>query len=138
MAMTRWEPFRESPSLQNVFERFFNENNQSAAGPRMALNAHETEEGLVFEASVPGAKKDDFEISYKDQFLTIKATLQEQKAAEGTRFHLREITHGEASRTLRLPFPVDADKAKAEYSDGVLKLSLPKSEAARPRSIPIS
>lgn len=137
MAMTRWEPFREAQTLQSVFEKFFQEGTQGP-GPRLALNAYETEDGLVFEAAVPGARKDSFEISYKDQFLTIKTTLTEEKAAEGTRFHLKEIVRGEASRTLRLPFPVDADKAKAEYADGVLKLTLPKSEAAKPRSIPIN
>lgn len=137
MAMTRWEPFREAQTLQNVFDRFFQEG-ANGATPRMALNAYETEDGLVFEAAVPGARKDSFEISYKDQFLTIKATLHEEKAAEGTRYHLKEILRGETSRTLRLPFPVDADKATAEYADGVLRLTMPKSEAAKPRSIPIN
>lgn len=137
MAMTRWEPFREAQTLQNVFEKFFQEGSQGS-GPRLALNAYETDDGLVFEAAVPGARKDSFEISYKDQFLTIKANLAEEKTEQNGRYHLREIARGETSRTLRLPFPVDADKAKAEYADGVLKLTMPKSEAARPRSIPIS
>ena len=137
MAMTRWEPFREAQTLQNVFEKFFQEGTQSP-GPKLALNAYETEDGLVFEAAVPGARKDSFEINYKDQFLTIKATLNQEKVTEGTRYHLKEIVRGETSRTLRLPFPVEADKAKAEYADGVLKLTLPKSEAAKPRSIPIN
>ena len=105
MAMTRWEPFREAQTLQNVFEKFFQEGAQGT-GPKLALNAYETEEGLVFEAALPGARKDSFEINYKDQFLTIKASLSEEKTTEGTRYHLKEIVRGRPRQLAHVLRPV--------------------------------
>jgi HSP20 family protein len=99
-----------------------------------ALNVWEDAECLYAEAEVPGLSLNDIEVYVVGDELTIKGR---RKAAEGhdLSFHRQERGTGEFSRTVALPFPVIAERVDAALKDGVLTLTLPKAESARPKKI---
>ena len=105
--------------------------------PAMPVDVLETNEALVLKAQIPGTNKEQLEIHYEKDVLTVKAEIPAEEKPENGRFLLRERSAGTVSRTFRLPFPVDADQAQAEYQNGLLVLTLPKLESAKPRQIAI-
>jgi HSP20 family protein len=83
---------------------------------------------------------DDIDISISDGMLTIQAEIREDKEEHGeddTRYYLREQRYKRFARSMRLPTAINADKAEAEYKNGVLRLTLPKAEQAKPIQITI-
>jgi HSP20 family protein len=102
--------------------------------PKVDIVDYENE--LELQAALPGVKKEDMDVSISNQSVTIRATTKKETKEEGKVFR-REITRGEYQRTLSLPEFVDADNAKATFKDGILKLSLPKTEKAKVKKIEI-
>jgi HSP20 family protein len=86
---------------------------------------------------LPGIKADDIDITIDNGMLTIQGEAQEEHAEEGERYHLRERRYGTFCRSVALPVGVDAGKATAEFEDGVLTLTLPKAEEAKPKRIAV-
>lgn len=105
--------------------------------PAMPVDVMETPEAIVVTAQVPGTTKDKLEVHYEKDILTLKAEIPAEQAPEAGKFLLRERCSGSINRTFRLPYPVDAEQAKAEYQNGLLILTLPKLESAKPRQIVI-
>ncbi|MEE8451831.1 MAG: Hsp20/alpha crystallin family protein [Thermoguttaceae bacterium] len=102
-----------------------------------AVNLWEEGDTLNVELEVPGLSSDQVDISVVAGELTIELNRPGSKE-EGVLFHRRERWFGEIKRVLRLPFDVDADRVLAELHDGVLKITLPKAENAKPRKISIA
>ena len=100
-----------------------------------ALNVWEEQDNLFAEAEVPGFKNEDLEISVVGNELTIKGHRQDERADKDTVFHRRERGVGTFTRVIRLPIEIDAARVQANLCDGVLLLTLPKSEAAKPHKI---
>ena len=100
----------------------------------LAVNIHSNDEAFILSALVPGLKAEDLNIQILEDVVTISG---EYKADE-SEYLLRELPHGSFRRSLRLPTPVDASKADARIVEGVLTLSLPKAESAKPRTIKIA
>ncbi len=135
MQLSVFEP-NNGLSLRDAFNRLLEDSFvRPERFPTMSVDVMETQETIVVKASVPGASKDSIQVSYEKDLLTIKAEIPAEQAPEQGRMLLRERAHGSFSRTFRLPFPVDADAAQAEYKDGVLTLTLPKQESHKPRFI---
>jgi len=88
-------------------------------------------------ASIPGVKPEDIDISVTGDVLTIKGETVEEKEEKEGNYHLRERRYGAFQRAVSLPTLVRADKASAEFENGVLKLTLPKVEEVKPKSIKI-
>lgn len=101
-----------------------------------AVNVWEDDQTLYAEAELPGLKMDDIEVYVLADELTIKGE-RKHNAADDATFHRRERGVGTFSRVLRLPVEVEADKVKADLRDGVLRIMLPKAQAARPRKIEV-
>lgn len=101
-----------------------------------AVNVWEEGEHLFAEAELPGAKSEDVDVSVAADELTIRGR-RTAGVPEGSPYHRQEREVGEFSRTLRLPYEVDADGVEATLSDGVLLLKLPKAVSARPRKIQV-
>lgn len=101
-----------------------------------AMNLWESGDSLVAEAEVPGMKSEDLDISVVGNELTIRGHRQ-PCGEEGAAYHRRERGLGEFSRSVRLPIDVDGSKVSAELRDGVLRITLPKAEAAKPRKIEV-
>lgn len=92
---------------------------------------------IVVKAELPGMSGKDLDISLTDTTLTIRAEHKEEKETKEGNYVVKEMQHGEFQRTLSLPDSVDADKAKANFKDGVLELVLPKSAPAKRRTIKV-
>lgn len=136
MNLIKFEPFNELAGLTDTLERSFLRRKEWNV-PVMQLDAIETAEELIIKATVPGASKESFQAEFEDGVLSLKAEVKAEETVENARYHLRERTFGKVSRTLRIPFHVEADKTKAEFENGVLTLTLPKATSARKRVIEI-
>jgi HSP20 family protein len=101
------------------------------------VNVWEQGNALLVEMEVPGIKNDQVEISVAGGELSIKVERPEVEQ-ENVRFHRRERPVGSFTRVLRLPVEVDANKVEAELRDGVLSITLPKAESAKPRKINVA
>ena len=139
--MTRHEPGSSAMPLRDAMEQLFRDSFVVPFGPmattsRVPVDVYETKDAFVVKASMPGLTADELTISVQQQTVTIHG---EPKAEEltGLRPLLQERRIGPFDRTFGLPVPVDAAKVQAELSDGVLSLTLPKSEAAKPRKIQV-
>lgn len=103
-------------------------------GYTLSVDIREQEDAYVLQALVPGLKADDLNIQVLEDVVTIEG---EFKAGENE-YLVRELPHGSFHRSLRLPVALEAEKAQAKISDGVLTLTLPKAESARPKNIKIA
>lgn len=104
----------------------------------LPIDAYATDDEVVILAAAPGISADDIEISIEKNTLTISGTVPsvaKSDHAKGATWYLHELPSGIFRRALTLPIEVDASKAEATFDQGVLRLSLPKAEAARPRQI---
>lgn len=100
----------------------------------LGINVREEENAYVLSALVPGLKAEDLNIQVLDDVVRIDG---EYKAAEES-YLVRELPSGSFTRTLRLPAAIEADSVEAKIADGVLTLTLPKAESARPKKIQVT
>ncbi len=134
--LVRWDPFREMDALfDNAWSmprvRWAG---ADACGP--AMDVSEEDDKYLVKVSLPGVNPDDLQVTVVENVLTVAG---EVKADEKTdrRYHVRERRFGSFSRKVTLPVPVQGDKVEAEYVHGVLTLTLPKAEEARPKRIAV-
>ena len=100
----------------------------------LSVDVREEDEAYILNALVPGLKADDLNIQILDDVVTITGEFK----ADESEYLMRELPHGSFRRTLRLPAALDAGKAEARITDGVLTLRLAKAESARPRTIKVA
>jgi HSP20 family protein len=117
---------------------------ESDRGPRPvegwfpAVDVYEDKDTLTVRAELPGLKKEEIEISLHEGVLTLAGERKGEVKAEGAETYRSERWLGRFSRTVNLPVAVVADQIKATYTDGVLTVSLPKAEEAKPKQISIT
>jgi HSP20 family protein len=102
-----------------------------------ALDVSETKDNYIVKAELPGMKKEDIEVSLHDGCLSISGERKAEEKSEGAEVYRAERFVGRFQRALTLPAPVAGDKVKAEYKDGILTVTLPKTEEAKPKTITI-
>ncbi len=141
--ITRWDPFAEMATLRHTMDRIFDEGRPWRA---LSLNGgeayfpvdlYETNDEVVVKASLPGVKAEDIDISVTGQVVTIKAESREEHEEKSPNYYRRERRAGSAMRQLQLPSEVDSGKAEASFENGVLRLTLPKAEAVKPKTIKV-
>ena len=141
----RWQPMREMVTLRDAMDQLFDEAftrpRGLTDGGRIAmapsLDMFETENDVVIRAALPGMKAEDVDINVTGELLTIKGETQEKSEVEEKSYHLREHRWGRFERSVALPTMVLSDKAKAEFEDGILTITLPKAEEVKPKSITV-
>jgi HSP20 family protein len=101
------------------------------------VDLYEEADRLVARVDLPGVAKDDVKITLKDEVLTITAERREPKRPEGSTLYRNERIWGTFQRSLYIPIAVKADEVHAAYRDGVLTVTMPKAEEAKPRQITI-
>lgn len=99
----------------------------------LRVNVREHDEAFVLSALVPGFTADDLNIQVLEDVVRIEGEFKQDE----NQYLMRELPHGSFSRTLRMPTAIDADHVEAKIADGVLTLTLPKAESARPKKIQI-
>ncbi len=146
MAIVRWEPLRDLVSTHDEFNRLFNETfsrffgGEEDLGARTwapAVDLYETDENFVMHCELPGVNPNDVEVRVEDNTLYLKGERKFEKEVKQENIHRLERSYGSFARSFALPASIDADKVQAEYKDGVLTLTLPKREEAKPKAIKI-
>lgn len=97
-----------------------------------------TDDDVLVEMAVPGAKPDDISISVSGETVHVSGEVKREQHEEKGQTYIDEMYHGQFQRSFTLPFPVDSAQANATFENGILKLTLPKSEAVKPRRIQVS
>lgn len=139
MAVNRWEPFGETTSLRDAMNRLFEDSvirPTAAMGNRGAaalLDVYEDGETYVVEIALPGVPPDNVEITVLGNVVTVRGEWPARP--EGRNYLHAERGGGRFERSISLPTELDASKAEAHAEHGVLRLALPKAEAARPKRI---
>jgi HSP20 family protein len=140
--LIRWEPARDIMTLREAMDHLFDEaftrpfSNGGCWGTP-AIDMYQTDEEIVVKAAVPGMKADEVQINVTGDILNIKGETKQSNEVKEKTYHMREQRWGTFERSLRLPTEVKADQAKAEFEDGILTVTLPKAEKARPKMITI-
>lgn len=141
--LIRWEPAREMMTLREAMDRLFDDaftRPLSIAGNGWAVPAvdmYQTDNEVVVKAALPGMKSEDVQLNVTGEVLTIKGEIKQKDEVKEKAYHLREQRWGMFERSVILPTEVVADKAKADFENGILTISLPKAEEAKPKSISI-
>jgi HSP20 family protein len=149
MAMVRWEPFRDLFSLQERMNRLFDESYRGrSAGSEEdwalggawapAVDIYERDGNLVLKAELPGLDPKDVDIRVENNVLTLRGQRKFENEVKRESFHRVERSYGSFSRSFTLPSTVDTDKVKADFKDGVLQVTLPTREEAKPKQIAIN
>ncbi len=142
-AINRFEPFRGT-SLQEQFSRLFNEawerNPQDASLTTWApaVDIYETEHELVLKADIPEIKPEELDIRVENNILTIRGERKFEKKVNEENYLRVERTYGSFARSFSLANTVNSEAIKADYSNGVLTLSIPKREEAKPKQIKVN
>jgi len=141
----RTSPFGDMLSLRQAMDRLFEE---SFVRPRsfftwgegnaLPLDIHATPDALVVEAALPGVRPEQVEITIEGTTLTISGSNEASQKVEEGGYLYQEIRRGSFSRTVTLPADLKTDRAVASFQDGMLRLSIPRAEEAKPRRITIT
>jgi len=140
--LIRWEPAREMMSLRDAMDRLFDDaftrplslrENWSAP----AIDMYQTNDEIVVKAALPGIKADEVQINITGEVLTLKGEVKHEEEKKEKAWHIREQRYGSFERSVVLPTDVVADKAKAEFENGILIITLPKADEVKPRTITV-
>ena len=130
-----WPTFSRLTGLQDEMDRLLEMPLQAWAP---ALDVHEDKDGYTVRVEVPGMKREDIVVSLQDGALVVSGERKEEKITGDTEVHRQERYYGKFSRALTLPTAVAGDKVKAAYKDGILTVTLPKAEEAKPKQIDVA
>jgi len=138
-------PFRDFERMRREMDRFWDSffdgglrrTTEEGGEWLPSLDVAETKDELVVKAEVPGMEPKDIDISLSDGVLTIKGGKKKEKEEKEADYHLVERSYGAFTRSVRLPKEVQSDKISASYKDGILNVTLPKSEKAKKKEIKI-
>jgi HSP20 family protein len=142
--MERWEPLKDMVSLRDAMNSLFQESFVRPGGVLspsavpMPMDVLENENEFVVKASLPGIKPENVQITVQGDTITIRGETQGEEEKKGETWHVRERRHGTSQRTLTLAAPINADKATAKFEHGILTLTLPKAEEAKPKQIKVT
>jgi HSP20 family protein len=142
--LSRWEPFRGAATLQeqvnrlfgNVLEHAGEESNLTSWAP--AVDIYETEHELVVKADLPEVDPKDLDIRVENNLLTIRGERKFEKKVNEENYLRVERAYGSFSRSFSLANTVNAEAIKADYQNGVLTLTIPKREEAKPKQIKVN
>ncbi len=145
--LARWDPFKELEEIRDAFDRFF--------GRSLALKKSEPsifdstpwtpsidmidkKDSIVVKAEIPGVDKKNIKVTFQDNTLTIKGETKREEEEKKGNYYYSERYYGSFSRTIELPVEIEKDKVKANYKDGILTITLPKSKEAESKETEIT
>lgn len=144
MTIIRGNPWREARTLRQAMNELFEDSfvppregqlEGTERRLRLPLDVYTTPEEIVIVASLPGVESDDVDVTIDDDRLTIRGELR--PPLENVDYLFQERAYGPFSRTLALNVPVETDEAEAVFENGVLRLTLPKAEESKPKTIEV-
>lgn len=141
--LSPWRQARPATTFRDVVDRMFDESFfgpswlSSGIGTGFTMDVYEEGNNYVVDATLPGVKPEDVDISLQGNTLTIRGSVANPGQKEGRHYLLQEITGGEFTRTISLPAEIDANNVDATFNHGVLHLILPKAPAYQSKRIQI-
>ena len=140
--LARWDPFRDLVSIHAQLNRLFGEASAGAeVGARgswlPALDVHEAKDRFVVTVELPGIDPKDVDVSVEDSTLTVRGERRFSEELDDENYHCVERRYGSFSRSLTLPKAADGEKIEAVFDKGVLRIEVPKVEAAKPKKITV-
>ncbi len=150
MAIIRWSPFREFNDLKREMDYLFDEFFGRRTSPSKAektipaaeihfppVDIYEKAAEIVIKAGIPGVKKEDIEVTFLKDTLTIRGERKRDRAVRDEDYYYLEHHYGSFSRSITLPVGLTPEGMKASYKDGILEIIIPKSEKEKPREIEV-
>lgn len=128
------------PDFDQIMAGFFRPLNTSSelSDWRPAADVRETDDAFVVEVELPGLKKEDVSVTFEDGTLTLSGERKYEEESNNSNLRRVERSYGSFSRSFRLPREIDADNVKAAFAHGILTVTVPKTETAKPRMIEIA
>ena len=137
-----WDPFENLAGIRDEMNRLFDSSLRRRVffdgAFAQAVDIVEDKDNLLVTVDLPGLTKDDVHVSIQDNTLTIRGERKSESEKKESNFYHRERVYGSFSRTIELPTTVDSTKVAANFRDGVLHVTLPKAEEAKPKEIKVS
>ena len=147
MAIVRWDPFRDLMTIQERMNRLFDqtlsktrvddEEGLTASTWSPAVDIFETADSIVLKAELPGVSRENIDIQVRDNTLTLKGERKFEREVKDENYLRIERSYGAFQRGFSLPAVIQQDKIKATFKDGVLEVSMPKAEVAKPKQVKI-
>ncbi|MBN2105568.1 Hsp20/alpha crystallin family protein [bacterium] len=145
MTLVRFNPLRDLVNIQSEMNRLFDdfyvrgsENVEPSTVWSPMVDISESDNEIVVVAELPGLQKEDVKIALQDNVLSLEGDKKQETVDKGKCYHRLERCYGKFQRSFVLPTAVKGDKVKAAYKDGILTITLPKAEEAKPKQIDIS
>jgi len=148
MDIVKWNPFQEMEDIMNRYQRLMRhtlpqldlepETDLAKADWHPRADIAETEKAFIVKVELPEVEKKDIDISVNQGLLTIRGERKREKEEKSKRFHRIERSFGSFSRSFRFPNDIEEDKIEANFKDGVLQITLPKSAKAKQKQISIN
>lgn len=147
--LTRWEPVREMMTLREAMDRLFDDaftrpiSLRDGGWSSPAVDMYQTDDEVVVKAALPGFKADEVQINVTGDVLTLRGETkhEEEKTSspqgKDKAWHIREHRWGSFERSIALPTEVMADRAAADFENGILTITLPKAEEVKPKTISV-
>jgi len=142
--IVRWDPYREMTGIRRLMDRWFEgmprlgRFDWDVTDGHFPLDLYETDEAVVVKAALPGVKAEDVDITITGETLTIKGEARREEEEKKRDYYRQETWYGNFARSISLPSQVEADKAEAVFDNGILRLTIPKAAAARPKTIKVT
>ena len=151
MLLTKWQPTRNLSAgpkpflldIDNRLARFWDDDLLKAGVLKEAewtprVDVYENKDNFIVKAELPGIDPKDLDVRIEDETLYLKGERKLEKEQKEESYYKRERAYGSFARTFALPSSVNTEKVSAEYKDGLLRLTLPKREEAKPKSIQVA
>ncbi len=146
MAIVRWDPFRDLITIQDRMNKLFEQTlartrgDDEAVVPSAwspAVDIYETADAIVLTAELPGLRREDIEIQLRDNTLTLRGERKFEREVKDENYLRIERSYGAFQRAFSLPTVVQQEKIKAVFRDGVLEVTMPKAEEAKPKQVKV-
>jgi len=145
MSLIRWDPYRQMQSFREAMDRLFEESTRRMRGEEqemetglfIPMDVFESGDHLVISAVAPGVKAGDLDVKVSGNTLTIRGEIKRDEEVEGRNVYFQERVYGPFSRSITLSSEYDLDKVEATCHDGIIRITVPKSEEAKPKQIKV-
>lgn len=145
MAIIRWDPFRDMMTLRERMNRLFDETyggkeeesdiKRGVWAP--TVDIHESDKKLVLTAELPGLKEEDVDVNIDGNTISISGKREFEEETKKEDYHRIERSYGSFFRSFTLPSYIDQEKVKAEYDNGLLKVTMPKKSELKPKKVKV-
>jgi HSP20 family protein len=140
--LTRWEPLREMMTLREAMDQLFDDaftrpRSQSGDSIIPPVDLYQTPDEVIVKVNLPGLKAEDVQISVTSDVLALRGEFKQESEKKVATYHMLERRSGSFERSVMLPTVVQTGKARADFEDGVLTITLPKAEAVKPKTITV-